>query len=72
MVVVKVKAGYEDIHEQLLRLKNGLEEKVRLQLAEDFARIDRMLAECIYEEEVEEKPVIEETKAAEVVNENEV
>lgn len=70
MVVVKVKPGYEDIHAQLLSLKEGLEEKVRLQLADDFARIDRMIAECTFEEEVEDEVVEEEATETENQTEN--
>lgn len=59
---IVVKAGYEEIHDKLVEMKERLEEKVRLQVAEEARTIDNMMAECteVIQVEVEDE-VNEET-----------
>lgn len=56
---IVVKEGYEEIHSKLVEMKERLEEKVRMQVAEEAKTIDNMMAECteIIEVEVEEEVV---------------
>ena len=58
-----VKEGYEEIHSKLVEMKERLEEKVRLQVAEEAKTIDNMMAECteVVEVEVEETETVDET-----------
>ena len=58
-----VKEGYEEIHSKLVEMKERLEEKVRLQVAEEAKTIDNMIAECteVVEVEVEETETVDET-----------
>lgn len=59
---IVVKAGYEEIHDKLVEMKERLEEKVRLQVAEEARTIDNMMAECTEVVQVEvEDEVNEET-----------
>lgn len=54
---IVVKAGYEEIHDKLVEMKERLEEKVRLQVAEEARTIDNMMAECteVIQVEVEDE-----------------
>ena len=56
---IVVKEGYEEIHSKLVEMKERLEEKIRLQVAEEAKTIDNMIAECteVVEVEVEEEVV---------------
>lgn len=54
---LRVKAGYELIHEKLVEKKEAIEEEIRKQVAEETALIDAMLEHCtkIVEVEVEDE-----------------
>ena len=56
---IVVKEGYEEIHSKLVEMKERLEEKIRMQVAEEAKTIDNMIAECteVVEVEVEEEVV---------------
>lgn len=56
---IVVKEGYEEIHSKLVEMKERLEEKIRLQVAEEAKTIDNMLTECTEVVEVEVEDVAE-------------
>lgn len=54
MEKIVVKAGYEEIYDKLVVMKTAIEERIRLQVAEETKTIDNMMAECTEVVEVEE------------------
>ena len=59
MEKIVVKAGYEEIYDKLVVMKTAIEERVRLQVAEETKTIDNMMAECTEVVIVEDEPVEE-------------
>lgn len=58
---VVVKKGYEEIHSKLVEMKEGIEERIRQQVAEEAKTIDNMMAECTEVVKVEVEDVVDET-----------
>lgn len=59
MEKIVVKAGYEEIYNKLVEMKTAIEERVRLQVAEETRTIDNMMSECTEVVIVEDEPVEE-------------
>ena len=51
--VEKVKAGYEQIYNDVLAYEQSLEEKIRQQMAEDLERVKTLKAQCVETVEIE-------------------
>lgn len=66
--VEQVKAGYEQIYNDVLAYEQSLEEKIRQQMAEDLERVKTLKAQCveIVEIEVPDEEVEQEIEAVSV------
>ena len=51
--VEQVKAGYEQIYNDVLAYEQSLEEKIRQQMAEDLERVKTLKAQCVETVEIE-------------------
>lgn len=51
--VEQVKAGYEQIYNDVIAYEQSLEEKIRQQMAEDLERIKTLKAQCVETVEIE-------------------
>ena len=51
--VEQVKAGYEQIYNDVLAYEQGLEKKIRQQMAEDLERVKTLKAQCVETVEIE-------------------
>ena len=51
--VEQVKAGYEQIYDDVLAYEQSLEEKIRQQMAEDLERVKTLKAQCVETVEIE-------------------
>lgn len=67
--VEQVKAGYEQIYNDVLAYEQSLEEKIRQQMAEDLERVKTLKAQCVETVEIE-VPDEEETTEEVSVEEN--
>lgn len=66
--VEQVKAGYEQIYNDVIAYEQSLEEKIRQQMAEDLERVKTLKAQCveIVEIEVPDEEVEQEIEAVSV------
>lgn len=51
--VEQVKAGYEQIYNDVIAYEQSLEEKIRQQMAEDLERVKTLKAQCVETVEIE-------------------